>query len=858
MPTLETILQNDEQNDVEDDDSSPPSEMEENTARSSSSSIHGMDELLGERYTETSTRSEVAVPVADVPRSRKKANDHVREQELIQRSGPESRFDALMQSVSTSVREENAKIPHDKDVGRFAYNDLHDVMEKRPNFRGRFSGSSAGQYTLSALVARNRYLARPNRRNLMAELNVLHLQNFVLNADLRGTIYQLINERTTSFAASILFSCMEPKRVNGVRVQGSVAVESTKSGPSWYIYDYDRHRWGPPNPQWRYRNILAAILRAFQTVVDEFAGEEGLNWMEESDVLHNVRRGLNLAIEFVSGGATNRDSQVYSHLANLLCNADPLEEDDSKISEKMDNNPWLLGFPPSRDRKRKGGVLELRPPFKFRDGRPDDYISRQMLDPYIPWEEGCKDDDFKAKVKMWMKIYHDIFQDKPMFDFFMRAFASALGGTPPDLLIILTGHGNNGKSVATDLIAMMFGKLHTSISSASSVQKNGGSGAANPQEFRLKGARFRVDEEPEENESLNTSYIKQRYNDQTLRPLYGEPQTQKHFYRHFMCCNAIPDIRGADRAMTKRVLIAELTTNFIGPDDRRVRATDKVGDRNIKLKFPELTQSLASFLIRIWKANNGDIRLDGEFVPQKIRDKTAEVFKDMNLVVCFFDQKLVKAPHGRLGYTEIWNAWRSFCDDNKQTEAIKKLKPDVLKRMLKFDYGETKNKANNTILWKCAFKENGDQQNADDENEEDTIDSNMNADLADDASFELLDGLIGDEFSDDDEEFASTQNSVDENNGVLGIKEYDDYEAGDDDEAGGYESSEAGHYAGYTDDDEDLELPSEPTRKRNRFVDDDPIESDHDVRRTKKTRSIEDDNEGDITQEESDDDMYFS
>ena len=160
MPSLEAILENDEQ---DDDDSSPPSEMEENTARSSSNSIHGMEELLGERYTETSTRSEVAAPVANVPRSRKKANDHVREQELIQRSGPESRFDALMQSVSTSVREENAKIPHDKDVGRFAYNDLHDVMEKRPDFRAQFVGRSANDHTLSALVERNRHLARPNR-----------------------------------------------------------------------------------------------------------------------------------------------------------------------------------------------------------------------------------------------------------------------------------------------------------------------------------------------------------------------------------------------------------------------------------------------------------------------------------------------------------------------------------------------------------------------------------------------------------------------------------------------------------------------------------------------------------------------
>ena len=651
---------------------------------------------------------------------------------------------------------------------------------------------------------------------------------------------------------------MKPSKVNGQHVQGSVAVENSKSGPLWYIYDYSKHRWNQPTPQWRYRNLLAAILRAFQTVVDEFAEEEDLAWMKESDILHNVRRGVSLAVEFVSGGITSRDTQVYSHFATLLGNSDPLDENDSRISEKMDENPWLLGFPPSADRKQKGGVLELSPPFRWRDGRPDDYICKQMRDPYIPWEKGMKDPQFRANVDTWMKIYRKIFPDERMYSFFMKAFASSLGGTPPDLLIILTGHGNNGKSVALDLLSMVFGKLYSSSTSTMMTEKRGPSGSANPQQFRFKGARLRVDEEPEEDEKLNTSYLKQRFNDQTVRQLFGEPQTQKHFYRHFMCCNAIPDIRGADRAMTKRVLIAELTTNFISRDLPKQRPTDVYGDRNIKLKFPELTQSLASFLVRVWKSCNGDIRLDGNHIPSAIRTKTDETFKDMNLVVCFLSEKIVKAPHGRLSYDAIFNAWRAFCEDNKQTEAIKKVKKDVFKRMLTFDYGAVVNKVDNTISWKCALKENGDQQNADDQNEVDTVDPNVRAGVVDNPSFDFMRDLIGGEFSDDDEEFASTQNSVDENNGVLGIKEYDDNEAGDDDQTGGYESSEAGHYAGYTDDDEDLELPSEPTRKRNRFVDDDPIESDHDVRRTKKTRSIEDDNEGDITQEESDDDMYFS
>ena len=538
-----------------------------------------------------------------VPRKRRPADDHVRQQVRLRHGNLNDEFDALINGTKNASNEK-VREPMGPEVGRIAYATLVETMESNPIFRDKFKGDNAKDYTLGALVKRNRFIDRINKNILLGELKALNLTNFILNPHVRGTIYQLIKEKTTNFAATVLFAVLKPEEKNGKKIQGTVAVEpKATGGPGrWYIYNHQKHRWDLPENRWPYRLALHAILRAFETAVYEFCTDNSYHWLDEGTTivqLHVVRRALNECNAYVSGGVMSRESAVYETLASLLLNADPLRDRKKRIADMMDENMWLLGFPDDPEKGLSGGVLELKPPFRFRAGRPDDYITKQMKDAYIDYNEGMKDPEFGALLAEVMHIVRKIFPDEDVMTFFLRAAASALGGIPPELLIIFTGHGENGKSMAMKLLQLAFGDLYTSTSSKMMTEHNASSNAANPQLVRLKGARLRVDEEPEENESLNNSALKARYNDITVRELFGPSQQQTHFYRHFMCCNAIPDIRGADKSMTRRLLIVEMVTNFIKPDQTKVRDTDIIGDKTVISRLEFLTQPLVSYLVKL-------------------------------------------------------------------------------------------------------------------------------------------------------------------------------------------------------------------------------------------------------------------
>ena len=561
-------------------------------------------------------------------------------------------------------------------------------MEKDREFIMKFFPDAQVPQTISALLRRNIDLKRDKvlRRMLLDEVESLNLMDFVMNHHLRNLIGTLIKEKTYGAAANVLFYIVGPKRddLTGKHTQGGVAVDSIK-GP-WHVYNYRRHCWNPPSPNWMFKNVLHAIMKAYETVVHEFCVEKENGWLKDGtdvDQLHVVRRGLNEVMLFVSGGMSSRAAQVENNLASSLINRSPTKK---KISELLDANPFVLGLPPSDDTKRPkypGGVFDLIK-CKFRPGRPDDYISKQMKDAYIPFKTGMKKvPGFKERYNEWRRFFRNIVPDEKTCEYLLKAFASALGGHPPELLFILTGHGSNGKSKLFEFVEMAFDNYYVSTSSTKLTEKRPVSTAADPQQARLGGARIRFDEEPEEGASLNMSSVKERFNKQTVRPLYGEPITQMHFYRHFLSCNSIPEIHGADKAAKRRFIFIEMLVNFVKEGDAVVQPNDWPADVNLTSRFPELTQSFISYLLELWKANKGQINLEGSAVPKVIKDKNNEIFRDMNLVETFMSEKIVGEPTARLTFAEIWKAWDTYEKEmTGHSKTVIRVQKNVFRRLL--------------------------------------------------------------------------------------------------------------------------------------------------------------------------------
>jgi len=102
---------------------------------------------------------------------------------------------------------------------------------------------------------------------------------------------------------------------------------------------------------------------------------------------------------------------------------------------EMDQNPWLLGF--------SNGVLDLRTGI-FRDGTPEDYISKRC---------GCEWRGFDEKCPVWDNFLWESLENQAIIDFLHRWMGYCLTGVSTEqVFLILSGEGRNGKGVFAETV----------------------------------------------------------------------------------------------------------------------------------------------------------------------------------------------------------------------------------------------------------------------------------------------------------------------------------------------------------------------------------------------------------------------
>lgn len=146
----------------------------------------------------------------------------------------------------------------------------------------------------------------------------------------------------------------------------------------------------------------------------------------------------------------------------------------------------------------KNGTLDLKTG-KLREHRREDFITRIIDADYNEAAECPRFDQFLI----------DIQPDPEIRAFLRRAIGySLLGVVRERAFFILYGVGNNGKSIFTDLFAMLLGAYGCSTASQTIMDSNRAAGAASGDLARLNGKRYVLIDETNENEKINAALIK--------------------------------------------------------------------------------------------------------------------------------------------------------------------------------------------------------------------------------------------------------------------------------------------------------------------------------------------------------------
>jgi phage/plasmid-associated DNA primase len=168
---------------------------------------------------------------------------------------------------------------------------------------------------------------------------------------------------------------------------------------------------------------------------------------------------------------------------------------DKKFKHNLNMNPSLIAF--------QNGVYDLKLNV-FRDGRPEDYLSKKLPFDYTEFEY---DDEKMREVRMFLE---KVFPDISVRDYFMdQASDVFVGGNHQKVVNFWTGEGDNGKSVTQTIFEQMLGRFAIKFSTTVLTGKKPSSGSAFADLARAgDGTRWAIAEEPDGDEEIQSGVFK--------------------------------------------------------------------------------------------------------------------------------------------------------------------------------------------------------------------------------------------------------------------------------------------------------------------------------------------------------------
>jgi P4 family phage/plasmid primase-like protien len=238
---------------------------------------------------------------------------------------------------------------------------------------------------------------------------------------------------------------------------------------------------------------------------------------------------------------------------------------------KLNVHPFLFGCSNGILELRHKNPHETREHVIFRQGRPEDYVSflagrnhpETNAIPYVPYSEYVKVGD--PRIEEIQDFFEKLFPREDLRKHVLKLLASCLEGSNREqLFYFFIGVGSNGKSKLITLMKLVFGDYQTSLQSTVFTRKRPEAGAANPDIIAIKCRRFIYSAEPDHNEPLNTSRMKQMSGEDIIeaRGLYKDQDKFKVMGKIFMLCNRLPGISTMDNGTWRRIRVIPFESRF--------------------------------------------------------------------------------------------------------------------------------------------------------------------------------------------------------------------------------------------------------------------------------------------------------
>lgn len=263
--------------------------------------------------------------------------------------------------------------------------------------------------------------------------------------------------------------------------------------------------------------------------------------------------------------------------------------------------------------------------------------------------------DPAAKCPVWEKTLLEIMDNDELTSFMKRMIGYTLyGGNEAQCILFLHGYGSNGKSTFLKTMQHVFGQYATTVDQ--SLFMSGGrldSNAPRPDKLRLKGIKYVLCTEVDENKKLDEGFVKVITGNDTIeaRGLYQQDSDQfEPMLTPWVAMNNKPIIHGDGHAIWRRIILIPFERTFEDTDlDPRLSA-------KLKAELPGILNWCVEGCLEYLE--------NGLQIPDQVKAATAAYRNEMDLLIDWLDDTfdMGKGKDDYVLYPELWTSYSIYCD----------------------------------------------------------------------------------------------------------------------------------------------------------------------------------------------------
>jgi P4 family phage/plasmid primase-like protien len=400
----------------------------------------------------------------------------------------------------------------------------------------------------------------------------------------------------------------------------------------WYVFN--KHRWEKDEGQRLRLAISKDLFQLYSDKQNEYLAD-AQNYESSEEIHEKIQRKVKKIAEIcIKLKKTNDKNNIMREAMEIFF--------DKDFTKNMDSNPWLMCF--------TNGVFDFKSK-QFRQGYPQDYITKTTGIPYIPYDY----EKHKETSDEIMTFMEQLFPQKNLCKYMWDHLASCLIGIKKEHAFnIYRGSGSNGKSILTDLMTQALGEYKGTVPITLVTDKRSSIGGATPEIMQLKGVRYAVMQEPSKDAIINEGIMKELTGGDPLlgRALYSDSEIFIPQFSLVVCTNALFEIKSNDDGTWRRMKLVDFLSKFISEGEIHTDDTKYVfpKDKSLKEKLPQWASVFISMLVKRACETEGEVKDCSEVVSASNKYRQSQ-----DCIAGFISDKIIKDDNGCISSKKVLN-----------------------------------------------------------------------------------------------------------------------------------------------------------------------------------------------------------